>query len=183
MRVKDLLTKIRLRVGDMQGTKYSDYEALSSLNDAMKMLWIALAENYSSIPRVKKEITLVNGDAPLPGNFYSLVSISEGACVDGFRVKGDGGKATLVYNFIPPALTTDSEDIAFSDDDIAYSDTDPLVPGYAMAVPAISLDLVEIAAAVIQGNTQAAASVAASTAKRISQKREYAKIPDRRPFR
>jgi hypothetical protein len=183
MRVRDLLTKIRLRTGDMQGAKYSDYEVLESLNDAMKMLWIALAENFSSVPRVKKEITLVNGDATLPENFYSLVSISEGAYIDGFRVRGEGKSATLVYNAIPPALTLEADDIAFSDDDIAYSDTDPLVPWHALAVPAISLDMVEIAAAIMQGQTESAAKMAMSTAKRISQKREYAKIPDRRPFR
>jgi hypothetical protein len=181
--VKELLTKIRLRVGDMQGAKYSDYEALGSLNDAMKMLWIALAENYSTIPRVRKEITLVDGRAPLPEDFYSLVSISGGARVDGFLVRGGGEKATLVYNIIPPGLTEGSDDIAFSDGDKAYSDTDPLVPGHAMAAPAISLDLVEIAAAAMQGDTPTAAAIAAATARRISQKREHAKIPDRRPFR
>ena len=182
MKAGELLTKIRLRVGDMQGARYSDWEALSALNDAMRMLWIALAENFSSIPRVKKELTLINGSAPLPKGFYSLVSISEGAYVDGFRVKGEG-KATLVYNCIPPAVAEGTDDIAFSDDDIACLDTDPLVPGHSLAVPAISLDLTEIAAAVMQGQTEAAANIAASSAKRISQKREYARIPDRRPFR
>jgi hypothetical protein len=183
MLVKDLLTKVRLRVGDMQSSKYSDYEMLQSLNDAMKMLWIALAENFSSIPRSRREIKLVNGSAPLPENFYSLVSISDGAHVDGFRIRGSGGESvTLVYNIIPPDLTLQTSDIAYSDDDIACLDTDPLVPAYKLLPPAVGLDMAEITAAIMQGNTSAAVSIAQSTAKRISQKREYAAIPDRRHF-
>jgi hypothetical protein len=178
--VKELLTKLRLRISDMQKTKFSDYELFSALNDAMLMLWITLAENFSSIPRRKVKLTLVNGAASLPRNYYSLVWISPGAIVDGFSVKGEGGTAELEYNSCAPRLVT-TEDIAYSDTDIAFLDDDPLVP-IAPVLKAVSLDLVEIAAAITQGQTEAAAQIAKSTAARLSQKREYAAIPDTRPF-
>ena len=46
MQAGKVATKIRLRVGDMQKTRFSDYEILSALNDAMSMLWVALAEKW-----------------------------------------------------------------------------------------------------------------------------------------
>ena len=54
--VRLLLTKLRLRLEDMQRTKFSDYELLSALSDAWSMLWIALAENFSTLPRKTVEI-------------------------------------------------------------------------------------------------------------------------------
>jgi hypothetical protein len=183
VKVSGLMTKVRLRVSDMQRTRYSDYQILSALNDAMKMLWIALAEHFSSIPRVTRKISLIFGTAALPENYYSLVSISDGARVDGFVIRGAGSDTvTLVYNAIPPELTLEAGDIAFSDDDIACEDTDPLVPGYALLSPAVALDMTEITAAIIRDDMDGAAAVAKSSAYRISQQREYAGIPDWTPF-
>ena len=70
--VRLLLTKLRLRLEDMQRTKFSDYELLSALSDAWSMLWIALAENFSTLPRKTVEVILIGGAAPLPDDFYSL---------------------------------------------------------------------------------------------------------------
>ena len=176
------MAKTRLRVGDPHGTDYSDYEIVSALNDAIWMLWIALAENHSSIPRTKTEITLANGEATLPNDFYSLVSVS-GAAVDGFVLRGEADRAELVYNRAPPMMTATGGDIAFSDGDTACLDTDPLVSGLDLAAPALGLDLVSAAAEIVKGRTEAGAAIAGAAARRISQKREYARVPNKRPFR
>jgi hypothetical protein len=145
----------------MQSTKYSDYELTSALNDAVKMLWITFAEHYSTIPRKTVRVTLTQGSAPLPEDYYSLVEISGNAWIDGLRVRGHDRRVRITYNCIPPSVAGAEEEVA---------------------VEAVALDLTEIAAAIAQGETSIAVQIAESTAKRISQKREYAAIPDRRPF-
>jgi hypothetical protein len=107
----EMVTKIRLRVGDMQETKYSDYEVLAALNNARTMLWTALADSFSSIPRRWIEMVLVDGRALLPEDYYSLVDKPCGIEIDGFhavRVRpapfwadGKPDVITLVYNGLP----------------------------------------------------------------------------------
>lgn len=159
-----VLTKIRLRLADMQKVKYADYELLSAMNDARSMLWIAFAENFSSIPQKTIELTLTDGVGPLPDDYYSLVSLT-GGVVDGMTVVGmtvvGGDTANLVYNSVPMPVETDG------DFDFPLS---------------FMLDLVEIASAIVQGNTDAAVQIAMTSAKRVSQKREYSSIPDTRHF-
>ena len=194
-----MVTKIRLRVGDMQGTKYSDYEVVSALNDARTMLWIALAENFSSIPRRRVTLTLTDGQALLPEDFYSLVEEPCGAEICGFHVarrRGGDGEIELYYNGLPlPSEDLDYivpktplfevrqlEDGAMiiyngysfpAEEDGSYMFTTPL---------SLVMDVVEIAAYVLNGNSAGAAAVAKSTASRVSQKREHARIPNARPF-
>jgi hypothetical protein len=156
-RTQAMLTKIRLRTADMQKTRFSDYELTSALNDARTILWIALAERASTIPLKRVEIALSDGRAPLPDDYYSLVSIHGGA-VEADGVTGES-TVSLVYNSVPPPAT-ENVDIPAS----------------------LVIDVVEIAAAVAQGQTDTAASIAMASAARVSQKREYAAIPDRRHF-
>jgi hypothetical protein len=220
-----MITKIRLRVGDMQGTKFSDYEVVSALNDARTMLWIALAENFSSIPRRRVNLTLTDGRALLPEDFYSLVEEPCGAEIDGFYlvrtrpVRLDDGAEDVIeleYNGLP----LPSEDLNYAPGEplfevsaipggvrITYDDYAP--PGielfdmwpieggvkviyngvareggddaYTTPLPLV-MDVVEISAYILVGNSDGAAAVAKSTAARVSQKREYARIPNRRPF-
>ena len=154
--VRLLLTKLRLRLEDMQRTKFSDYELLSALSDAWSMLGIALAETFSTLPRKTVEVILVGGTAPLPDDFYSLYSLVE---------LGDGSTsetARLEYNCVPPPITDSAAEIDFP--------------------TSLVLDLVEVASAVVSGNMTAATETAKSTAARVSQKREYGKIPDIRHF-
>lgn len=151
--VRLLLTKLRLRLEDMQRTKFSDYELLSALSDAWSMLWIALAENFSTLPRKTVEVILVGGTAPLPDDFYSLVELGDGST---------GETARLEYNCVPPPITDSAAEIDFP--------------------TSLVLDLVEVASAVVSGNMTAATETAKSTAARVSQKREYGKIPDIRHF-
>lgn len=160
MQAGKVATKIRLRVGDMQKTRFSDYEILSALNDAMSMLWVALAENFSRIPQKTVNIVMTDGKAPLPEDYYSLVKKPAGAEIRGMEITGAEGE--LVYNAVPiPAL-----DMA---DDIRL----PL---------SLLLDCVEVAGAIATGRTDEAASIAGTAARRISQKREISEIPDRVPF-
>lgn len=160
-RVGDLVTRIRLRLADMQGTKFSDYELTMALNDALGMLWIALAENFSTLPRRTAVLMMEGGIAPLPEDFYSLVEVTDGH-VRGSYIESDKGQATLVYNALPSTVDRldDSVDL-------------PLT---------LVLDVVEVAAAIAKGESGNAAGIALMGAKRLSQKREVAAIPDTRHF-
>ncbi|GHV45858.1 hypothetical protein FACS1894204_06190 [Synergistales bacterium] len=175
--IYNLLPKLRLRARDMQKTGVSDYEALAALNDAKTMLWIALAESASSIPRKSVTLDLIDGVAALPGDFYSLVYIQPGVYVDGFVVRGGYASAELEYNSIP--VQADAHYV-FTDDEEAILDDEPLVPiPYSNGVPpAIALDTVEVARYILSGDTDGAAQTAQATARRLCQKREYGAIPD-----
>jgi hypothetical protein len=194
-----MITKIRLRVSDMQKTRFSDYDVLSALNDARTMLWIALAETFSTLPRKRVELTLgENGNAHLPPDYYSLVRISPRGCarVDGFYVRGTPGETVeLVYNGLPlpsgdlnyvsPSTplfeVTETADGAMVEYNGgawwgAEGEDDQTTPF------SLALDVVEIAAAILTGDTNAAAGMASVSARRVSHKREWGAIPDRRPF-
>jgi hypothetical protein len=193
----EMITKIRLRVSDLQKTRYSDYEVLSALNDARTMLWIALAESFSTIPRKRIELTLdADGRAHLPPDYYSLAGISRERRVEGFFVCGPPGvKILLEYNGLPMPSGdlnyTEPSDPLFEVKEtpdgaiLSYNGVSfPGEDGYEEATTPFSLvlDVVEIAAAILAGNTDAAVSQAASTASRVSGKREHAAIANRRPF-
>jgi hypothetical protein len=192
-----MITKIRLRVSDMQKTRYSDYEVLSALNDARTMLWIALAESFSSLPRKKAELTLdADGRAPLPADYYSLVRISPGARVEGFFAAGAGGlTVSLEYNGLPlPSGDLNYVSPASPLFELKETPEGAILIYNGGAPPgeeddgdrttpfSMSLDIVEIAAAILSGNVDSAAGIAASTARRVSGKREYAAIENLRPF-
>jgi hypothetical protein len=146
----------------MQKKVFSDYELMIALNDAVQMLWIALAENFSTMTRTKTILPVVGGSAPLPDDFYSLVSIQEGASVHGLFAESDAPNVEIEYNRLPrPAVS----------------------PKDALEIPvSMILDAAEIAAALVTEGTGGAIGIASSCAQRISQKREYSVIPDWRPF-
>lgn len=165
MKADKLIVKIRLRLGDMQATQYSDYELLAALSEARQMLWLALAENFSTIPQRTETLALVAGAALLPDDFYSLVCLPPPAYVDGDMVrdeKNPTAEVSLVYNAIPPA-------VAGIDDDVSFAGS-------------LLMDMTEISYHVAKGEMDAAQGVALSSARRVSQKREMAAIPDTRPF-
>jgi hypothetical protein len=194
-----MVTKIRLRVSDMQGTKYSDYEVLSALNDARTMLWIALAECFSTIPRRRVRLTLTDGRAMLPEDYYSLVEKPRGVEIEDFHAvseQGGAGEVEIVYNGLPlpsedldyitpgtPLFETreneDGAEIVYNgysfpaEEDGTYMFTTPLP---------LVMDVVEIAAYILAGKTDGAVEAAQSTARRVSQKREHSRIKNMRPI-
>jgi hypothetical protein len=200
-----MVTKIRLRASDMQGTKYSDYEILSALNDARTMLWIALAENFSTIPRRRVQLTLTDGEALLPEDFYSLVEEPRGAEICGFHVVRTRGAN-------PPEGAEDVITLEYNGLPLPSEDLDYIVPGtplfevwaiengariiyngysfpaeedgsYMFTTPlSLVTDVVEIAAYILAGNSDGAAAAAKNAARRVSQKRERAGVQDGRPF-
>jgi hypothetical protein len=198
-----MVTKIRLRVSDMQGTKYSDYEVLSALNDARSMLWIALAESFSTIPRRRVELTLTDGEALLPEDYYSLVEKPCGVEIEGFHAvrtrpaDADGEDVvTLVYNGLP----LPSEDLDYIVPGTPLFEVEVLDGGNGAAIiyngysfPAeedgsymfttplsLVMDVVEIAAYILAGKNAAAAETAQNSARRVSQKREWDAVPNMR---
>ena len=193
----EMMVKIRLRVADMQKTRYSDYEVLSALNDARTMLWIALAENFSSIPRKRADLTLdEEGKARLPGDYYSLVGISPGARVDGFFITGaPGDTVCLEYNGLP----LPSGDLGYVSRDVPLFEFTDTPDGATLVYSgdyfpneedgdlnttpfSLALDIVEMAASILGGAVDAAAQIAKNTAARVTRKREHARFKDRRPI-
>jgi hypothetical protein len=162
VRAGDLMTRMRLRIGDMQKKKLSDYELLIALNNAVRMLWIALAENFSTIPRITAILPIVNGTAPLPKDFYSLASIQKGAAVNGFFVESDEPNVEICYNRLPSSAANADDAVEIPESMIA--------------------ETVEAATAVMTGNMESAVNIVAQNAQRVSQKREHAAIPNWRPF-
>lgn len=158
--VHKAIQKVRLKLNDMQSTKYSDYEVLSALNDGRTMLHIALSEHFSRIGQRTVEITAVDGVAQLPDDYYTLVDIGGGYIV-GNEIVGVGDTATITYHSVPKHLMEkDNMDIPAS----------------------LFVDLVEVAKFIVQGDMSSAVSTLQATAKRVSQKREYAAIPDKVHF-
>ena len=80
----------------------------------------------------------------------------------GERVESDAEKVEIVYNAMPKPVSATTESVS--------------VPS------SLVLDTVEIAAFIAGGNTDAAATTAGNSARRVSQKREYSKLPDWKPF-
>lgn len=160
--VKALLVKIRLRIRDAQKTNFSEYELLSALNDAVTAFWIALSENFSSIPQLTTVLEPEVGVAALPADFYSMVRLQEGATVSGFFVLSEEPKVEITYNRLPvPAESVED----------------------TVEIPAaMILDVVEIAVALLAEGMGKAAEIAAACASRISQKREHGAIKDGTPF-
>ena len=99
------------------------------------------------------EVILTDGTAPLPDDFYSLVELGDGSTKE---------TARLEYNCVPPLITESVAEIDF-----------PM---------SLVLDLVEVASAVASGDMSTAMETAKATAARVSQKREYGRIPDIRHF-
>jgi hypothetical protein len=164
LKANDVIIKIRHKVSDTLINKYSEYELLMAINEAIDIFWQALSDQYSTVTQRVKAYDLSSGQALLPSDFYSLAEIQYG-CVPA-RIKGDhifgSGEVVLVYNYKPREITL-SEDVV------------------DVPITLIS-DLVKIAAQVVAGNTAAAVGQAEESAKRISQKREVSRIPDMECF-
>ena len=164
MRAGLVLTKIRLRLGDMQKVKFSDYELTSALNDALLILWITLAEKFSRFTKKEAVITLADGRAPLPEDFYTLAAEPDGFQITGDEIVGraDAETATLVYYSLPSP-------VVLHDDDVRV----PL---------SLLPEFIEMAASVALCDTERAAGIAESAARRIAMKREIHAIPDKIAF-
>lgn len=162
MQIGRLVSGVRRRLDDMQALRFSDYELREAIRDAHAMLWIALAENFSSLPRKTVHILPgVGGVSPLPEDFYNLVELPSGVTVTAFSLEGVGEEGIdLVYNCIPSRS---------SDDDVNVPES-------------LALDMIEISSALASGDTGSAAAIAVSSAKRVSQGHEFAAIPNTRPF-
>ena len=163
MLAEQMAIKVRLRLGDMQKVAHSDFELLNAMNDAWMMLWMALAARFSTIPKKTATLTSVDGRAALPEDFYLLAEDVAGVSVDGVEIVGGGdGEIRLEYYALPPEIKHDSDEIE--------------IPRTVL------LDYVEATAAIVLGKADIAASIARDAAGRLCQKREYVRIPDRKPF-
>jgi hypothetical protein len=183
-----VLSKIRFKLNDTTINKYSNTELMIAMNEAIHLLWQALAANYSSITHKIQGYSLQAGiGALLPEDFNSvveLVDLSATAMKPGQidvrifnrapgnrytwqpRIEGDyvfgDGEVKLVYNYIPREVTLleDSVDVPKQ-----------LIP-----------DVVAVTANIVSQNMDAARQRVDECAKKVSQFREYAKIPDKVAF-
>jgi hypothetical protein len=90
------------------------------------------------------------------------VSVSPNARVEGAHVHGEGPAAILVYNRVPPGVS--------SEDD------------YVDLPRALFMGLSEVAYHIVLNDMEAADKAAQTFSNRFSQRREYGEIPDPTAF-
>lgn len=74
MVTKDLINQIRLYLDDMNKTKYSDFEIITSINIAMDIVNTALTEIRSHL--IQKEVTVTTDSYTLPKDFNRMVMVT-----------------------------------------------------------------------------------------------------------
>lgn len=79
MLASDLLSELRLDLGDPAGTTYSDYQLMNSLNSVLRLVNISLQNISSSLIKKATTLTLTGGTAPLPDGFLSIYDVAAGS--------------------------------------------------------------------------------------------------------
>ncbi len=127
--VVQLVRSLRYALRDMQGLKYSDYELIESINQAVNLLYGRLSESYVQAV-LKKKILAVgeNGTAALPKDFVRIHQLGMGdglaaiptsgaATAEGtYRIIGDTlyapeGAYSLEYYYIPKRVTSLTDEV------------------------------------------------------------------------
>lgn len=78
MTVAQLLYKARIKLGDPNKAKISDYSLMDALKSVLTLISTALDNTASNILIAKAEVPLINGVGDLPADFQSLVSVENG---------------------------------------------------------------------------------------------------------
>lgn len=132
--VINLVKSLRFALRDMQGVKYSDYELIEAVNQAVSLLYGQLAEKYVYATLKKKIISVGNtGQINLPSDFVRLHQVGIGEegvlipttrmpVVEGaYRIIGDTlyaveGVYSLEYYYTPERVSSlaDSVDAPLS---------------------------------------------------------------------
>lgn len=123
--VKRLVTSMRFRLGDMQGTRFSDYELIEAINRAASLLFARMGARFVWAA-AKKTVVVVDeeaGSALIPRDFHSMRRVTReaegdvdpGLEVKEYRIIGNEFYATpgaygMEYYYIPrPVFNPDNE--------------------------------------------------------------------------
>ncbi len=127
--VLNLVKSLRFALRDMQGVKYSDYELIEAINQAVSLLYGQLAEKY--VYATQKKVNMVVGNSQqyaLPSDFARLHQVGMGSegvlipttrmpVIEGtYRIIGDvlyttPGAYTLEYYYIPPRVNSLADNV------------------------------------------------------------------------
>ena len=107
MTPKQLLTRVRTKLGDHQKVLYSDYQLVNAYNDSLALIENDLTSRYNQYLLRKTTITVEDGQATLPEDFVSVYEInlprSTRAFDSGYEIIDntlyypEDGEYTLVY--------------------------------------------------------------------------------------
>jgi len=121
---RSLLSHLRNLSGDHQGMRFSDYQLMGPLNDAISLIYDALIGNANPAARRRMTLTVAGGSAELPEDLHSLSLVDgllpwAGGTVppDGYyRVAGDriycsDGDLSVEYFYIPEMIVEDLDEV------------------------------------------------------------------------
>ena len=121
---RSLLSHLRNLSGDHQGMRFSDYQLMGPLNDAISLVYDALIGNANPAARRMVTLTVAGGSAELPEDLHSLSLVDgllpwSGGTVppDGYyRVAGDriycsDGDLSVEYFYIPEMIVEDLDEV------------------------------------------------------------------------
>ena len=120
MTVKELLVRVRQRLGDMQKLTFSDEELLFNLNNAMDELCISMSTSFD--PEIIKTITLTTNGFTMPEDFiawqgqYALNYLeNEDGSVHVYPLDSewDGNNDVLRYFAAKPHFTSMNDKVPF----------------------------------------------------------------------
>lgn len=127
MLVSDLIKSVRISIDDTNGTRYSDFSCLDTVNSVFGGLVNLLNKHNSELLYKEVTLTMVNDSCELPADFVKPVSVShngeEIACTtkltnNGYKIIGNVIKSKLasldlVYAYCFPDKVTASSTVPF----------------------------------------------------------------------
>ena len=124
MDASQLILHLRNITGDHQAIRFSDYQLMGFLNDAISLVYDALIGNANPVARRRATLTVEGGSAELPEDLHSLSLVDgllpwAGGTVppDGYyRVVGDriycsDGDLSVEYFYIPEMIVEDLDEV------------------------------------------------------------------------
>ena len=127
--VVNLVRSLRFALKDMQGVKYSDYELIEAVNQAVSLLYGQLSEKYIFATLKKKIINIGSSqETSLPSDFVRIHQLGMGdegvaiptsrmpVCEGTYRIIGDTlyaapGVYSLEYYYVPVRVNSLADNV------------------------------------------------------------------------
>jgi hypothetical protein len=178
--VSDVITRIRMKVGDSLINRFSEYEIMNAINEGVNLLWKHLMENYSSVCHKVEYFDMAEGRVALPNDYYTTVEIAKTPIARYHSVSIDGPGSAYQYAHVEGNYIFSKYPIRFI---YNYMPRDITRVDDVIDVPlSLEADIVSIASNLLVNNGEGATARAADTANRLSQRREVWEIPDKVAF-
>lgn len=122
MDASQLILHLRNITGDHQSIRFSDYQLMGFLNDAISMVYDSFIGNANTLAKKLTTLTVTNGKASLPTDFHSvslvdnMIPWAESTSPDSgyYKIIGSdfycGESVAVMEYFYLPALITSSDD-------------------------------------------------------------------------